>query len=71
VDNPNEVLQQMQLESVASSREIWEDKQNEHIQKLIYNINFSANSESAMQDDSFCIFTKKILTVVTNDPTSS
>ncbi|KAG9143425.1 hypothetical protein Leryth_023001 [Lithospermum erythrorhizon] len=75
VDDSGEVLQQVQLESVVSSREIQDAIQNEQIQKLIYNINFSADAESemtnAMQDDSFRIFTEKILSVVNGNATNS
>ncbi|XP_059626133.1 uncharacterized protein LOC132269109 [Cornus florida] len=68
VDEPSEVLQQMQLESIASSSEIRDALKDEELQKLIYNIDCSPDAENeldrAMQVDVFRKFADKILSSI-------
>ncbi|KAL2556966.1 HIT-type Zinc finger family protein [Forsythia ovata] len=68
VDEPNEVLQESQLLSIASSSEIRDTLENEELRKLIYNINCSADAENeldkAMESEEFRTLTEKILTTI-------
>ncbi|XP_038684662.1 zinc finger HIT domain-containing protein 3 isoform X5 [Tripterygium wilfordii] len=65
VDEPGEVLQKSQLESIASSSEICNILKDKSLQKLICDINSSPNSEDeldkAMNVEAFRIFSEKIL----------
>ncbi|GMH25857.1 hypothetical protein Nepgr_027700 [Nepenthes gracilis] len=65
VDEPCEVLQKDQLQSIASSSEIRDALKDEDLQKLICCIDGSSNAEDelakAMEMDVFQIFTDKIL----------
>ncbi|KAM7496186.1 hypothetical protein LguiA_020600 [Lonicera macranthoides] len=65
VDEPGMVLQQAQLECIASSNEIREALKDEELQKLIYSIDCSDNAENeldkAMEVEIFRIFSDKIL----------
>ncbi|CAL5424999.1 unnamed protein product [Camellia sinensis] len=60
VDEPSVVLQQLQLESIASSSEIRDALKDKELQKLIYSIDCSADAENelnkAMEVDAFRIF---------------
>ncbi|KAF8402013.1 hypothetical protein HHK36_012964 [Tetracentron sinense] len=64
VDEPSEVLQKMQLESIVASSEVRDALKNEELQKLIYNIDFSTGAENeldkAMEMDVFRKFTDKL-----------
>ncbi|WOG98591.1 hypothetical protein DCAR_0417935 [Daucus carota subsp. sativus] len=64
VDEPSIVLQQSQLESIASSSEVIDALKNEELQKLICKIENSADIESefdkAMEADAFRLFTDKV-----------
>ncbi|XP_057479812.1 uncharacterized protein LOC130767073 [Actinidia eriantha] len=68
VDEPSELLQQWQLESIASSSEIRDALKDEELQKLIRNIDCSPDAENeinkAMEVEVFRIFTDKILSTV-------
>ncbi|KAL6564559.1 hypothetical protein OROMI_016009 [Orobanche minor] len=68
VDDPSEVLQESHLQSVASSNEIRNSLKDEKLQKLIYNIESSADPDDefdkAMEDESFRLFTEKILSTI-------
>ncbi|XP_017247336.1 uncharacterized protein LOC108218755 isoform X1 [Daucus carota subsp. sativus] len=68
VDEPSIVLQQSQLESIASSSEVIDALKNEELQKLICKIENSADIESefdkAMEADAFRLFTDKILSII-------
>ncbi|XP_042046675.1 zinc finger HIT domain-containing protein 3-like isoform X1 [Salvia splendens] len=68
VDEPSEVLQESQLQSVASSNEIRDLVKNEKLQKLIHSIDCSADPESeldkAMEEESFSQFAEKILSTI-------
>ncbi|CAI9768702.1 unnamed protein product [Fraxinus pennsylvanica] len=68
VNDPNEVLQESQLLSVASSSEIRGALKNEELRKLICNVNCSADAENeldkAMKSEEFCALTEKILTTI-------
>ncbi|KAL6516234.1 hypothetical protein OROGR_019539 [Orobanche gracilis] len=68
VDEPSEVLQESHLQSIASSNEIRNSLKDEKLQKLIYNIESSADPDDefdkAMEDESFRLFTEKILSTI-------
>ncbi|GLU03781.1 hypothetical protein SLE2022_209630 [Rubroshorea leprosula] len=68
VDGPSEVLQKLQLEAIASSSEIRDALKDEHLQKLICDIDKSPDPinelDKAMGTDVFCIFTNKILSAI-------
>lgn len=68
VDEPSAVLQQLQLESIASSGEIRDALKDKELQKLIYSIDFSADAENelnkAMEVEAFRIFSDKILSTI-------
>lgn len=68
VDEPSDVLQQFQLESIASSTEIREALNHEELKKLIYNIDCSADAgtelDKAMEVEAFCIFSEKVLSTI-------
>ncbi|XP_058197675.1 uncharacterized protein LOC131313403 isoform X2 [Rhododendron vialii] len=68
VDEPGEVLQQLQLQSIASSSEIRDALKDEELQKLICNIDSSPDAvneiDKAMELDVFRIFTDKILSTI-------
>ncbi|KAG5514693.1 hypothetical protein RHGRI_035924 [Rhododendron griersonianum] len=68
VDEPGEVLQQLQLQSIASSSEIRDALKDEELQKLICNIDCSPDAvneiDKAMELDIFRIFTDKILSTI-------
>ncbi|KAL8488302.1 hypothetical protein ACS0TY_024091 [Phlomoides rotata] len=68
VDEESEVLQESQLQSVASCNEIRSLVKNEKLQKLVYNIDSSADPESeldkAMEEEPFRLFTQKILSTI-------
>ncbi|KAK4418469.1 Zinc finger HIT domain-containing protein 3 [Sesamum alatum] len=68
VDEQSEVLQESQLQSLASSNDIRDLVKNEKLQKVIYNIDCSADPENeldkAMEEESFRLFTEKILTTI-------
>ncbi|KAK9201387.1 hypothetical protein WN944_016589 [Citrus x changshan-huyou] len=63
VDEPSQVLQKEQLESIASSSEIRDALQDESLQKLILGIDSSSNPEieldKAMEVEAFRTFTDK------------
>ncbi|KAL9256097.1 hypothetical protein AKJ16_DCAP15830 [Drosera capensis] len=65
VDQPAEVLQRVQLESIAASSEIRDALKNEDLQRLISSIDNSANAsddiDKAMGSDVFRIFADKVL----------
>lgn len=65
VDEPIEVLEKAQLESIAASSEIRDALKSEDLQKLILNIDNSPNAEEELQKamgvDVFRIFTDKVL----------
>ncbi|CAI9107489.1 OLC1v1006849C1 [Oldenlandia corymbosa var. corymbosa] len=65
VDEPSEVLQHSQLESIASSSEIRDLLKDEKLQTLISSMVTSAEPEKelskAMQMDDFRIFSEKVL----------
>ncbi|KAK2648841.1 hypothetical protein Ddye_016330 [Dipteronia dyeriana] len=67
-DEPTEVLQKVQLESIASSSEIRDALKDESLQKLILEIDGSPDAENAldkaMELEVFRIFTDKILSAV-------
>ncbi|KAL1546654.1 zinc finger HIT domain-containing protein 3-like [Salvia divinorum] len=71
VDEPSEVLQESQLQSVASSNEIRDLVKYEKLQKLIHSIDCSADPESeldkAMEEESFSQFAEKILSTIVPD----
>ncbi|KAI7983277.1 Zinc finger HIT domain-containing protein 3 [Camellia lanceoleosa] len=68
VDEPSVVLQQLQLESIASSSEIRDALKDKELQKLIYSIDCSADAENelnkAMEVEAFRIFSDKILSTI-------
>lgn len=68
VDDPSELLQQVQLESIASSSEIRDILKDKELQKRICNIDCSAEAEKeldkAMEMDAFRMFTEKILSTI-------
>lgn len=65
VDEPCEVLQKSQLESIASSSEIRYALKNKELQELIYNIDYSPDAvkelDKAMGSEVFRIFSDKVL----------
>ncbi|XP_021907346.1 zinc finger HIT domain-containing protein 3 [Carica papaya] len=65
VDDPSLVLEQKQLEAIASSCEIREALKDENLQELIYNIDCSLDAlnelEKYMGVEAFCMFTDKVL----------
>ncbi|KAI9181232.1 hypothetical protein LWI28_012742 [Acer negundo] len=67
-DEPSEVLQKVQLESIASSSEIRDALKDESLQKQILEIDGSLDAENAldkaMELEVFHIFTDKILSAV-------
>ncbi|KAH7577752.1 hypothetical protein JRO89_XS01G0294400 [Xanthoceras sorbifolium] len=67
-DEPSEVLQKVQLESIASSSEIRDALKDESLQKLISDIDGSPDAENAldkaMEVEVFRIFTDKVLPLV-------
>ncbi|XP_071717483.1 uncharacterized protein [Rutidosis leptorrhynchoides] len=69
IDNFDDVLPQSQLESIATSTEILEALKDKELQKIICNIDCSANAETeldkAMEQEVFRLFTEKILSRVT------
>ncbi|PIN19444.1 putative MYND Zn-finger protein/hormone receptor interactor [Handroanthus impetiginosus] len=68
VDEQNEVLQELQLQSIAASNEIRYSVKDKKLQKLIYDIDSSADPENeldnAMEDETFRLFTEKILSTI-------
>ncbi|WJX61315.1 hypothetical protein P8452_46420 [Trifolium repens] len=68
VDKKGEVLQQSQLEALASSSEIRDALNDKALQELICRINCSPNAENeldiAMADAAFQMFTDKILSTI-------
>ncbi|KAE8685060.1 HIT-type Zinc finger family protein [Hibiscus syriacus] len=68
VDDPSEVLQIMQMQAIASSDEVREALKDEHLQKLISNIDSSPDAlnelDKAMGVDVFRIFSDKILSAI-------
>ncbi|XP_027175764.1 zinc finger HIT domain-containing protein 3 [Coffea eugenioides] len=68
VDDPSESLQRVQLESIACSSEIRDILKDKELQKLILNVDGSAEAEKelgkAMEVDAFRIFTEKILSII-------
>ncbi|KAK1355924.1 Zinc finger HIT domain-containing protein 3 [Heracleum sosnowskyi] len=68
VDDPSIVLQQSQFESLASCSEVVDALKDKELQKLICNIENSADIESefdkAMEVDTFRLFTDKILSTI-------
>ncbi|KAL9273475.1 hypothetical protein AKJ16_DCAP27730 [Drosera capensis] len=74
VDQPAEVLQRVQLESIAASSEIRDALKNEDLQRLISSIDNSANAsddiDKAMGSDVFRIFADKVLSAANAIPWS-
>ncbi|KAE8679660.1 HIT-type Zinc finger family protein [Hibiscus syriacus] len=72
VDDPSEVLQIMQMQAIASSNEVREALKDEHLQKLISNIDSSPEAlnelDKAMGVDVFRIFSDKILSTINPCP---
>ncbi|KAJ4728386.1 Zinc finger HIT domain-containing protein 3 [Melia azedarach] len=70
VDEPSEVLQKEQLESIASSSEICDALKDERLQKLIFGIDSSPDAlnelDKAMGVEAFHIFTDKILSSISS-----
>ncbi|KAL4325802.1 hypothetical protein GQ457_11G003500 [Hibiscus cannabinus] len=68
VDDPSEVLQIMQMRAIASSNEVRQALKDEHLQKLISNIDSSPDAlnalDKAMGVDAFRIFSDKILSAI-------
>ncbi|KAG4135369.1 hypothetical protein ERO13_D08G211201v2 [Gossypium hirsutum] len=68
VEDPSEVLQIMQMQAIASSDDIREALKDEHLQKLISDINSSPDAlnelDKAMGLDVFRIFSDKILSAI-------
>ncbi|KAL6968082.1 hypothetical protein U1Q18_033884 [Sarracenia purpurea var. burkii] len=68
VDEPSEVLQQVQLECIASSSEIRDALKDNELQKLICNIDCSLDAENelnkAMEVEAFRMFTDKLLSTI-------
>ncbi|RZB72298.1 zinc finger HIT domain-containing protein 3-like isoform X1 [Glycine soja] len=67
-DESSEVLQNFQLEAIASSSEIRDALNDEALQELICRIDGSSNAENeldkAMAEEAFCLFTDKILSTI-------
>ncbi|EOX94039.1 HIT-type Zinc finger family protein, putative isoform 4, partial [Theobroma cacao] len=68
VDDPSEMLQILQLQAIASSSEVREALKDEHLQKLISDIDSSPDAmnelDKAMGVDVFRIFSDKILSAI-------
>ncbi|KAG6722130.1 hypothetical protein I3842_03G146200 [Carya illinoinensis] len=68
VEEPDDVLQKLQLEAIASSGEIRDALKDENLQKIIRNIDCSQDAENelekAMGVEAFCMFTDKILSII-------
>ncbi|KAF8006234.1 hypothetical protein BT93_K0507 [Corymbia citriodora subsp. variegata] len=68
IDNPHDVVQQGQLESLAASSEICDALKDESLQKLICKIDGSADPdtdlEKAMEVEAFRLFADKILSAI-------
>ncbi|KAG2716847.1 hypothetical protein I3843_03G148300 [Carya illinoinensis] len=68
VEEPDDVLQKLQLEAIASSGEIRDALKDENLQKIIRNIDCSPDAENelekAMGVEAFCMFTDKILSII-------
>ncbi|WJX18320.1 hypothetical protein P8452_08128 [Trifolium repens] len=68
VDKNAEVLQQSQLEAIASSSEIRDALNDKTLQELIFRIDCSPNAENeldkAMAEDAFHLFADKILSTI-------
>ncbi|KAG4188878.1 hypothetical protein ERO13_A08G193200v2 [Gossypium hirsutum] len=68
VEDPSEVLQIMQMQAIASSNDIREALKDEHLQKLISDIDSSPDAlnelDKAMGLDVFRIFSDKILSAI-------
>ncbi|KAI4349300.1 hypothetical protein L6164_009905 [Bauhinia variegata] len=68
LDEPHEVLQNSQLEAIASSSEIRNALNDKALQELICSIDCSPNAENeldkAMADEAFRLFTDKILSTI-------
>ncbi|GMI76173.1 hypothetical protein like AT4G28820 [Hibiscus trionum] len=68
VDDPSDVLQIMQMQAIASSDEVREALKDEHLQKLISNIDSSPDAlnalDKAMGVDAFRILSDKILSAI-------
>lgn len=68
VDDPSEVLQILQMQAIASSSEVREALKDEHLQKLISDIDSSPDAmnelDKAMRVDVFRIFSDKIFSVL-------
>ncbi|XP_007049879.2 PREDICTED: zinc finger HIT domain-containing protein 3 [Theobroma cacao] len=68
VDDPSEMLQILQLQAIASSSEVREALKDEHLQKLISDIDSSPDGmnelDKAMGVDVFRIFSDKILSAI-------
>ncbi|XP_042971582.1 zinc finger HIT domain-containing protein 3-like isoform X3 [Carya illinoinensis] len=64
VEEPDDVLQKLQLEAIASSGEIRDALKDENLQKIIRNIDCSPDAENelekAMGVEAFCMFTDKL-----------
>ncbi|KAI5400500.1 hypothetical protein KIW84_065400 [Lathyrus oleraceus] len=68
VDKRGQVLDQFQLEAIASSSEIRDALNNKSLQELVRRIDYSPNAENeldkAMADEAFRVFTDKILSTI-------
>ncbi|CAL5207105.1 unnamed protein product [Lathyrus oleraceus] len=68
VDKRGQVLDQFQLEAIASSSEIRDALNNKSLQELVCRIDCSPNAENeldkAMADEAFRVFTDKILSTI-------
>ncbi|GER55117.1 HIT-type Zinc finger family protein [Striga asiatica] len=68
VDEQSEVLQESQLQSIASSSEIRDSLKDEKLRRLICKIDSSEDPENelekAMEEESFLLFTEKILSTI-------
>ncbi|KAE8673099.1 HIT-type Zinc finger family protein [Hibiscus syriacus] len=68
VDDPSEVLQIMQMQAIASSDEVREALKDEHLRKLISDIDSSPDAlnelDKAMGVDVFRIFSDNILSAI-------
>ncbi|XP_050883397.1 uncharacterized protein LOC127086647 [Lathyrus oleraceus] len=68
VDKRGQVLDQFQLEAIASSSEIRDALNNKSLQELVRRIDCSPNAENeldkAMADEAFRVFTDKILSTI-------
>ncbi|KAK9160128.1 hypothetical protein Syun_006469 [Stephania yunnanensis] len=70
VDEPSQVLQRTQLESIVLCAEVRDALKDEELQKLIYKIDSSVVAESeldrAMEVEAFRKFTDKVLSTINN-----